>query len=111
MTKQQHIIIFTCYTIAGLVAMFALPHLIYGMDQFTAILFGAVILLSGGLVHEMATRRANEAQAVRRLIVLRKAYNQNQGDLARNRDELRRVYEVLEQFKSRKPESTAPEDL
>jgi len=111
MSKQQHIIIFACYTGAALVAMFALPALVFGLDSFTAILFGAIILLSGGLVHEIITRRANENQAVRRLIVLRKAYNQNQEDLSRNRDELRRVYEVLEQFQTKSEEQKAPEEF
>jgi len=111
MSKQQHTIIFACYAGAALIAMFALPRLVFGLDHFSAILFGAIILLAGGLVHEIVTRRANETQAIRRLIVLRKAYNQNQEDLSRNRDELRRVYEVLEQFKSRSDDSKTTEDI
>ncbi|HAA93955.1 MAG TPA: hypothetical protein DCS82_00915 [Rhodospirillaceae bacterium] len=111
MSKQYHAFIFGCYTAAAITAMFALPELIHGLDHFTAILFGIVIMLAGGLAQETVTRRTNETQAVRRLIVLRKAYNQNQEDLARNRDELRRVYEVLEQFKSRNEAKRAPEDI
>lgn len=111
MSKQYHAFIFGCYTAAAITAMFALPELIHGVDHFTGILYGIVIMLAGGLIQETVTRRANETQAVRRLIVLRKAYNQNQEDLARNRDELRRVYEVLEQFKTRSEEQRAPEDI
>jgi len=91
--------------------MYALPLLVFGLDYFMAILFGIVLLLSGGLVHGIAIRRVNERQTIHRLIVLRKAYNQNQEDLSRNRDELRRVYEVLEQFESRSNDSKTTEDL
>jgi cyclic-di-GMP phosphodiesterase TipF (flagellum assembly factor) len=111
LSKQQHIIIFACYVGAALIAMYALPLLVFGLDYFMAILFGIVLLLSGGLVHGIAIRRVNERQTIHRLIVLRKAYNQNQEDLSRNRDELRRVYEVLEQFESRSNDSKTTEDL
>ena len=100
MSKQQHTIIFACYACIALITMFALPRLVFGLDHITAILLGTVLLLSGGLLHEIFTRRINETQEIRRLIILRNAYNQNQEDLSRNRDELRRVYEVLEQFNS-----------
>ena len=92
MSNQYHAFIFGCYTAAAITAMFALPEMIHGLSHFTAILFGIVIMLAGGLVQETITRRANESQAVRRLIVLRKAYNQNQEDLARNRDELEEAF-------------------
>lgn len=111
MSKQQHLIIFACYVSTALIVMFALPLVVFGLDHFTAILFGLVLLLSGGLVHEIVIRRANERQAIHRLIVLRKAYNQNQEDLSRNRDELRRVYEVLEQFESLSNYNKTTEDL
>ena len=91
--------------------MFALPRLVFGLDHITAILLGTVLLLSGGLLHEIFTRRINETQEIRRLIILRNAYNQNQEDLSRNRDELRRVYEVLEQFNSQNDGKKTTEDI
>ena len=91
--------------------MFALPRLVFGLDHITAILLGTVLLLSGGLLHEIFTRRINETQEIRLLIILRNAYNQNQEDLSRNRDELRRVYEVLEQFNSQNDGKKTTEDI
>ena len=111
MSKQQHTIIFACYACIALITMFALPRLVFGLDHITAILLGTVLLLSGGLLHEIFTRRINETQEIRRLIILRNAYNQNQEDLSRNRDELRRVYEVLEQFNSQNDGKNATEDI
>ena len=41
-------------------------------------------------------RRQGEQRALRRLLLLRKAYNQNREDLQRARDEIRQVYEAME---------------
>ena len=111
MSIQFHAIIFSCYSAASVVAMFVLPKYVHGLSYSTSILFGLLFILAGCLIQEISSRTANERQAVRRLIVLRKAYNQNQKDLERNRDELRRVYEVLENFKSKGDATKTPGDI
>ena len=91
--------------------MFVLPKFVAGLSYSTSILFGLLFILAGSLVQEISSRTANERQAVRRLIVLRKAYNQAQKDLERNRDELRRVYEALENFKAKGNDTQTPGDI
>ena len=111
MSIQVHAIIFSCYSAASVVAMFVLPKFVAGLSYSTSILFGLLFILAGSLIQEISSRTANEKQAVRRLIVLRKAYNQSQKDLERNRDELRRVYEALENFKSKGNTTQTPGDI
>jgi len=91
--------------------MLVLPKYVPGLSYSTSILFGLLFILAGSLIQEISSRTANERQTVRRLIVLRKAYNQNQKDLERNRDELRRVYEVLENFKTKDDASQRPGNI
>ena len=111
MSIQFHVLIFSCYSAASVVAMLVLPKYVPGLSYSTSILFGLLFILAGSLIQEISSRTANERQTVRRLIVLRKAYNQNQKDLERNRDELRRVYEVLENFKTKDDASQIPGNI
>ncbi len=93
MSIGRHIVIFVAYAAAALLVMAVLPAIV---DGASGVLSGIVVFLGGALAHEAATRRANERQALQRLVVLRKAYNQNRDDLQRARDEIRRVYEMME---------------
>ena len=111
MTTQVHAIFFACYWAASLGTIFIMPRLFDDISHSTSIFSGLIIILAGSLIHEIIARRANEKQAVRRLIVLRKAYDQNQKDLERNRDELRQVYEVLEKFKSKNDSAQSSGDI
>ncbi|MBT5665641.1 MAG: EAL domain-containing protein, partial [Rhodospirillaceae bacterium] len=92
-----HIVIFACYVAFGAIgaALLALSPL--GVDRFTAGLAGLAAVLAAGLLHDVLARRAETRRMLRRLSLLRKAYGQNRSDLAKSRDEIRRIYEALEE--------------
>ncbi|MGE4221599.1 MAG: EAL domain-containing protein [Alphaproteobacteria bacterium] len=96
MSIGRHILIFSAYTALALLVMALLPAIAHDVSAGAGVLTGAVLFLAGALAHEAMARRHGEAQALQRLVVLRKAYNQNRDDLQRARDEIRRVYEMME---------------
>jgi cyclic-di-GMP phosphodiesterase TipF (flagellum assembly factor) len=92
-----HFVIFACYALvaaSGAVVLVVWP---LGFERSTAGLFGLATLLSAGLIHEILHRRAESRRALRRLALLRKAYGQNRNELTQARDEIRRIYEALEE--------------
>ncbi len=96
MSKATHIAVFLSYAGAAAVLAFVLPGLVIGLARETAILYGLVVLLAGGLGHEVMARRIAERRQIHRLVVLRRAYDRNREDLEKARDEVRRVYEAME---------------
>jgi cyclic-di-GMP phosphodiesterase TipF (flagellum assembly factor) len=96
MSTVAHFAIFITYALAAIVAAVILPGIFPILARDTAMLLGLIVLLAGALGHEAITRRQAEIRAIHRLVVLRKAYDQNREDVERARDELRRVYEMIE---------------
>ncbi len=96
MRTSSHLWIFASYMLAALVVGVALPELVAGVERLTAGLLGLVVLLGGGLAHEVYTRRLEDTKTKRHLGVLRKAYDHNKEQLLLARDEVRRIFEALE---------------
>jgi cyclic-di-GMP phosphodiesterase TipF (flagellum assembly factor) len=91
-----HCVIAILYTAASVVVALGLPHLARGPEPLIAGAAGLAMFILSALLHEVLTRRSSQRRLVRRMNLLRKAYNQNKGDLSRARDEVRRIYEALE---------------
>lgn len=91
-----HIVIAVTYGALAALAVAGLLLWDRGPDAWTAIALGLAVFLIGAALHEMLSRRAVTRRLMRRMRILRKAYVQNREDLARARDEVRRIYEALE---------------
>jgi cyclic-di-GMP phosphodiesterase TipF (flagellum assembly factor) len=91
-----HWVIAALYTGAAGFGALALPRLAGNVDGWTGGLFGLVLLLGCGSIHEIINRRRAARQMARRMGILRKAYNQNKDDLSAARNEVRQIYEALE---------------
>ena len=96
MSRVTHIIIFLGYVALAAVIGYTFPGGVLNFEDNAAWLLSAVVFLGGLLGHETIARRQNEATALRRLLVLRRAYDGAHEELERARDEMRRVYEAME---------------
>ena len=96
MSRVTHIIVFIGYAVLAAVIGYTFPGGVLNFEDNAAWLLSAVVFLGGLLGHETIARRQNEATALRRLLVLRRAYDGAHEELERARDEMRRVYEAME---------------
>lgn len=95
-----HIILFLIYTLLAVGAGAIAPILLGVGSNPSApafgILAGATVFLLGALIHEVMTRREDRRGNLRRLLLLKRAYDRSLGDLNTARDEIRRIFEVIE---------------
>ena len=96
MSRTTHISLFIGYVIVAAIVGLTFPGGVLNVEANGAWLLAGLVFLVGLSVHEMITRRQNEMTALRRLLVLRRAYDGAHEELERTRDEVRRVYEALE---------------
>ena len=96
MSRVTQIILFLCYAVLAAVVGYTFPGGVLNFEDNAAWLLSAVVFLGGLLAHESIARQQNEATALRRLLVLRRAYDGAHEELERARDEMRRVYEAME---------------
>lgn len=96
MSIAVHLIVAILYAVVAALVAFGLPRFAPGVGAWTAGAFGLAVFVCCGLLHEMLSRQRSYRRLVRRMNLLRKAYNQNKDDLSRARDEVRRIYEALE---------------
>ncbi|PPR64235.1 MAG: Cyclic di-GMP phosphodiesterase YfgF [Alphaproteobacteria bacterium MarineAlpha4_Bin2] len=96
MSKATHIIAIVCYVTLAATVGYTFPGGILNFEDNAAWLLAAVILICGLLAQETISRRQNEAKWLNRLLVLRRAYDGSHEELQRTRDEVRRVYEAME---------------
>jgi cyclic-di-GMP phosphodiesterase TipF (flagellum assembly factor) len=96
MSRVTQIILFLCYAVLAAVIGYTFPGGVLNFEDNAAWLLSAVVFLGGLLAHESIARQQNEATALRRLLVLRRAYDGAHEELERARDEMRRVYEAME---------------
>ncbi|MEQ8601699.1 MAG: EAL domain-containing protein [Marivibrio sp.] len=61
-----------------------------------AALAGLILFLTAFTLHEHVQRRRAEAQAVRRILLLKRAHDRLAQELAVSRDEIRRLFELIE---------------
>ena len=96
MSRTAHIFLFIGYVIVAVIVGLAFPGGVLNVEDNGAWLLAGLVFLVGLSLHEMITRRQNEMTALRRLLVLRRAYDGAHEELERTRDEVRRVYEAME---------------
>ncbi|HEY0837968.1 MAG TPA: diguanylate phosphodiesterase, partial [Azospirillum sp.] len=97
MTVLIHIVYALAYTIAGVSVGVALPYIRPEMDPPLGWLIGTVIVLAGGLLHEVVTRLDRERTASRRFTRLREAVEGMHGELARLQAEVGHANAALEE--------------
>ena len=96
MSRVTHIILFLGYAVLAAVVGYTFPGGVLNFEDNAVWLLSTVVFLGGLLAHESIARQQNEATALRRLLVLRRAYDGAHEELERARDEIRRVYEAME---------------
>ena len=96
MSRTAHISLFIGYVIVAAIVGLTFPGGVLNVEANGAWLLAGLVFLVGLSLHEIITRRQNEMTALRRLLVLRRAYDGAHEELERTRDEVRRVYEALE---------------
>ena len=96
MSRTAHFFAFVGYALVAAIVGYTFPGGVLNIEDNAAWLLGAIVLLAGMLLHEVMARRHNENVALRRLLVLRRAYDGAHEELERTRDEVRRVYEAME---------------
>lgn len=96
----MHILITALFTLvafgAALVAGGAV-YFLHSRDIVTAGLAGIVVLLVGLVFRFYLTARAAEARNLRHVILIKRAYDRNRTDLVSARNEIRQLFEVLEE--------------
>ena len=86
MSRVAHIIVFLGYAVLAAVVGYTFPGGVLNFEDNAAWLLGMVVFLAGLLAHETIARRQNEAIALHRLLVLRRAYDGAHEELERARD-------------------------
>ena len=102
MSRTAHISLFISYFIVAAIVGLTFPGGVLNVEDNGAWLLAGLVFLVGLLLHEMITRRQNEMTALRRLLVLRRAYDGAHEELERMRDEVCRVYEAMESVGERR---------
>lgn len=96
MSRFWHMLIFFCYvTVASALAVLG-TKLFPGVGQITSILLGAVVVLGCALLQETYIRRMETVKSLRRLLLLKRALDHSRAELALARDEIRRLFEAVE---------------
>ncbi|WP_207460154.1 EAL domain-containing protein [Azospirillum sp. SYSU D00513] len=85
MTLLTHLVYALAYLIAGLSVGATLPAMRPAMDPLVGWLAGAVVVLAGGLLHEMATRLDRERTVRRRMGQLLDTVEMLEGEVARHK--------------------------
>jgi len=97
MSRIWHMLAFFCYvTLASAVGVLG-HHVIPDIDLPMSIVIGAMIFLFCAVLQESMIRRADAARDVRRLLLLKRALDRNREELGLARDEIRRLFEIIEQ--------------
>lgn len=96
MSRTAHVISFIGYTLVAAIVGYTFPGGVLNFEDNAAWVLAGIVFLAGLLGHEVAARRQSDAVALRRLLVLRRAYDGAHEELERTRDEVRRVYEAME---------------
>lgn len=96
MGQFVHMISFMLYGAVAAAIGVAGPQFIPALDQMTAVLIGLVVFLAFALLQETLARRAESLASVRRLLLLKRVLDRNREDVDVARDEVRRLFEVIE---------------
>lgn len=88
MTRFTHLVYALSYLLAGLAAGLGVPLAYPGIGAAVAVLSGSVVILAGGLVHEVVTRLNQERTNALRLRGLRQAVDELTEQVNRTRADL-----------------------
>ncbi len=100
MSLILHIVLFLIYSVAAVGAGAVAPFVLGVSEEPSGfalgVLSGVVVFLLGAVIHEGIARREDRLSNTRRLLLLKRAYDRSLGDLDTTRDEIRRIFEVIE---------------
>ncbi|MDW3205740.1 MAG: EAL domain-containing protein [Alphaproteobacteria bacterium] len=96
MSRVWHMLIFFCYvTLASAIGVLA-HRVIPGVDAVASLLIALVFFLACALLQESYLRREDSVKSMRRLLLLKRALDRNREELILARDEIRRLFEAVE---------------
>jgi cyclic-di-GMP phosphodiesterase TipF (flagellum assembly factor) len=101
MSLLRHIVFALSYGVLAIAAALTLPYSIPGMERWTAIVIGGIVLIFGAVLHEVWARQERERALRGELIELTAARDAVLGELSRAREEVRSIQWMLEE--SRRP--------
>lgn len=106
MSVLSHIALFFTYTlVAG--AIFVVPDVFKQVDAAKAWIVAVFIFLVGAVIHEAMARRAREDILLRRIGATRREVSELRGELAKARDEAKRVHEAIDVAAAQAPAGPA----
>jgi cyclic-di-GMP phosphodiesterase, flagellum assembly factor TipF len=106
MSKVLQFFYFLCYGLAGLAIAFMAPKIFPETPRGVAVLAGAVVFLSGALMHEIASRCYYASLDRRRLALLHRAYQEATDELERLAAEVEKLKHDEAYFAESEPEPT-----
>lgn len=96
MSRVWHMLIFFCYvTLASAIGVLA-HRVIPSVDPVASLLIAMVFFLACALLQESYLRREDAVKSMRRLLLLKRALDRNREELILARDEIRRLFEAVE---------------
>jgi cyclic-di-GMP phosphodiesterase TipF (flagellum assembly factor) len=95
MSVLSHIALIITYTLIA-AAIFVVPDVFTSVDPVRASLIAAFVFLLGALIHEVMARRARQDALARRLTVARRELADIKAELAKSREDAKRVAEAID---------------
>jgi cyclic-di-GMP phosphodiesterase TipF (flagellum assembly factor) len=95
MSTLSHIALIITYTLIA-AAIFVVPDVFTSADPARSSLIAAFVFLIGALIHEVMARRARQDMLARRLMVARRELADIKAEMAKSREEAKRVADAIE---------------
>lgn len=96
MSRFWQMLIFFCYVTLASALVVLVHQLVPGIGILTSLLVGLVFFLACALLQETYARRNEAVIAMRRLLLLKRALDRNREEMTVARDEIRRLFEAVE---------------
>lgn len=95
MSLLRHAIIAWIYSATAIAVALTLPHSVPGMEKWTAVAIGAMILIFGAVLHETYARQEREKALKREIATLAASRDAVLDELSRARAEARAIHDKL----------------
>lgn len=95
MSLLRHVVFALVYGVLAIAVALTLPYSVPGMERWTAVAIGALILIFGAVLHEVWSRQERERALEGELSELAQARDAVLGELARAREEVRAIRGAL----------------
>ncbi|HET8729312.1 MAG TPA: hypothetical protein VFO41_17560, partial [Alphaproteobacteria bacterium] len=95
MSLLRHIVFALAYGVLAIAVALTLPYSVEGMEKWTAVAIGALILIFGAVLHEVWTRQDRERTLQGELVELTTARDAVLVELALAREEVRAIRGAL----------------